>query len=171
MTSKPKPWKAIAVKSGQTQKAGDYACDTSNNLITLEYVYGYRCSDTRNNIMYNPDGKLIYHIAQLGIQLDPRENTQRFITQNQDEILCLDTWQNESITCDVGEQPMLSLWNNVTMKPIINIVSSNLKKGIGIVRFSNDGNYIACSMLDEDNSINHLIKGEKESKIVVIYRS
>ena len=36
----------------------------------LEYVYGYRCEDSRQNVYYNPDGKIVYMTACLGVILD-----------------------------------------------------------------------------------------------------
>ena len=39
---------------------------TPNATLDLDYIYGYRCYDTRNNIRtYN--GKIVYHTAAVGI--------------------------------------------------------------------------------------------------------
>ena len=43
--------------------------------ITLEYVYGYRTKDMRNNLYYLKDGKVLYNAAALGIVLDVESNT------------------------------------------------------------------------------------------------
>jgi microtubule-associated protein-like 6 len=44
--------------------------------LDLEYVYGYRCHDTRNNLFYSHDStKLLYHAAALGIIYDKATNT------------------------------------------------------------------------------------------------
>lgn len=43
--------------------------------LELEYVYGYRCHDTRNNLRYTADGSLVYHAAGTGIVMDPKKNT------------------------------------------------------------------------------------------------
>lgn len=44
----------------------------------LEYVYGYRCEDSRQNVYYNPEGKIVYMTACLGVILDQETNTQTF---------------------------------------------------------------------------------------------
>jgi len=44
----------------------------------LEYCYGYRCQDTRQNVYYNADGNAVYFSAALGIILDKASNTQKF---------------------------------------------------------------------------------------------
>lgn len=43
--------------------------------LELEYCYGYRAKDCRNNLRYLKDGKIIYHAAALGIVLDIKKNT------------------------------------------------------------------------------------------------
>ena len=42
----------------------------------LDYVYGYRCEDSRQNVYFNASGKAVYMTAALGVILDPRSNTQ-----------------------------------------------------------------------------------------------
>jgi len=44
----------------------------------LEYVYGYRCADTRQNAYWNSDKQATYMTAALGVILDPSSNTQKF---------------------------------------------------------------------------------------------
>ena len=45
---------------------------------TLDYVYGYRCEDSRQNVFINKEGNAVYMTAALGVILDPRTNTQRY---------------------------------------------------------------------------------------------
>lgn len=58
--------------------------------ITLEYVYGYRTKDMRNNLYYLKDGKVLYNAAALGIVLDVENNTQTFFTEHIDDITAID---------------------------------------------------------------------------------
>ena len=44
----------------------------------LEYVYGYRCADSRQNVYWNSAGSAVYMTAALGVILDPQSNTQKF---------------------------------------------------------------------------------------------
>lgn len=44
----------------------------------LEYVYGYRCADTRQNLYFNQSGQAVYMTAALGVILDQASNTQKF---------------------------------------------------------------------------------------------
>jgi|LauGreDrversion4_2_1035121.scaffolds.fasta_scaffold136974_1 hypothetical protein len=37
---------------------------------TLDYVYGYRCEDSRQNVFFNANGNAVYMTAALGVILD-----------------------------------------------------------------------------------------------------
>lgn len=166
--SEEKPWKTMAQKSARDYTFKGNESDTTNNLLELEYVYGYRCHDSRNNVFYNSQGKLIYHVAQVAIQLDTGKNKMQFITQNQDDIMCIAVYDDYAVTGDMGEQPTLSIWNNVTMKPIINVAAPFIKKGVYMVEFSHDGKLLVINTMDFENTIiifdfQKLLGGEKES--------
>lgn len=49
-----------------------------DETYAIEHVYGYRCEDSRQNVFYNPDGKVVYPTACLGVILDKDSNTQTF---------------------------------------------------------------------------------------------
>ena len=42
--------------------------------LDLEYIYGYRCHDVRNNLRYTLDGKVVYHAAAVGVVMDQEIN-------------------------------------------------------------------------------------------------
>ena len=50
--------------------------DAPDETYCIEHVYGYRCEDSRQNVFYNPDGKVVYPTACLGVILDKDSNTQ-----------------------------------------------------------------------------------------------
>jgi microtubule-associated protein-like 6 len=41
----------------------------------LNYAYGYRCEDSRQNLFFNKDGNLVYMTAAIGVILDINANT------------------------------------------------------------------------------------------------
>ena len=46
--------------------------------LEIEYVYGYRCHDTRQNIFYTAqDNDIVYMAAAVGVVLDTVGNTQK----------------------------------------------------------------------------------------------
>ncbi len=85
-----KPWIGViknSVPTGYKPSRRDGAAPDAS--IDLEYVYGYRCHDVRNNLRYAADGKLVYHSAGVGIVLDTYKNTQQFYMSHNDDIHCL----------------------------------------------------------------------------------
>jgi microtubule-associated protein-like 6 len=44
----------------------------------LEYVYGYRSADSRQNVFFNSTGQAVYMTAALGVILDFNSNSQKF---------------------------------------------------------------------------------------------
>lgn len=61
----PTSFKKVGAKDGQSP-----AID-----IKLEWVHGYRGSNTRNNLQYMADGSLAYFAAGLGVVYDPNTHT------------------------------------------------------------------------------------------------
>jgi hypothetical protein len=49
-----------------------------NVTYDLEYVYGFRCEDSRMNCFYNTKGHATYMTAALGVILDQGSNKQKF---------------------------------------------------------------------------------------------
>jgi len=54
------------------QHHGD--AEPPESVLDLEYVYGYRSFDTRNNLRYTADGLIVYHTAAVGVLLDKENN-------------------------------------------------------------------------------------------------
>jgi hypothetical protein len=44
-----------------------------DTTLKLDYIHGYRCHDTRNNLKYNSNGHVVYHTAGVGILMDPSQ--------------------------------------------------------------------------------------------------
>jgi hypothetical protein len=42
--------------------------------LQIDYIYGYRGFDTRNNLKYSSRGELLYHCGAIAIALEPRKN-------------------------------------------------------------------------------------------------
>ena len=71
-----KPWKGVvdnSVPDGfRPSKRDGVAPDAT---LDLEYVYGFRSHDCRNNLRYTANGKLAYNTAGVAVVMDTRNNT------------------------------------------------------------------------------------------------
>ena len=71
--------------------------------IALEYVYGYNGRDASNNIHFNSDGKLVYHIAAVGVVMEQHDDgppTQSFFQVIRISFQCFQFYTQLSIVDD-----------------------------------------------------------------------
>ncbi|MDR3736608.1 MAG: hypothetical protein P4L10_13875 [Acidobacteriaceae bacterium] len=125
----------------------------------LEYVYGFRTYDCRQNAFFTANDKVVYNVAALGVVLDVRTNTQSFFgggqvmkgspgMQHTDDIICLSLSPDRrfAATGQVGAQPTLYVWDTETCKVKSNVSYAKLGKntrGISSCSWSVDGKYVA----------------------------
>lgn len=148
-----KPWMGVIKNSVPTgYKPNKRDGEAPDAELALEYVYGYRCHDARNNLRYTADDKLVYHCAGVGVVMDKRLNTQKFFMDHRDDIHCLAIHPNGRIcaTGQIGPKPRLCVWDNQTMECLA-MFTTPLTKGIKTVAFSNDGKYLVASAMDDDH--------------------
>lgn len=99
---------------------------------TLEYVYGYRSEDSRQNVYFNSAGQAVYMTAALGVILDHKSNTQKFFgggkvgqvaknvsddsQSHTDDItsLKISVDRNLAVSGQVGSAPAAFLWDTIT---------------------------------------------------------
>ena len=55
--------------------------------LRLDYVYGYRGHQCRNNLYYTSSGEIVYFVAGVGIVFDPKLKRQKFFLGHNDDIV------------------------------------------------------------------------------------
>ncbi len=70
-----KPWIGAIAEPSNHNPADPSPPDVS---YSLDYVYGYRCEDSRQNVYFNAQGQAVYMTAAIGVILDQSSNTQKF---------------------------------------------------------------------------------------------
>jgi hypothetical protein len=66
-----KPWKGVVENSVPTSyKPSSRDGAAPDATLQLEYIYGYRCHDARNNLRYTSTNQIVYHAAGVGIVLN-----------------------------------------------------------------------------------------------------
>jgi len=150
-----KPWKGVidnSIPSDYKPKKSDGDAPDAN--LKLEYVYGYRCHDVRNNLRYTTDDHFIYHTAALGIKMNPVKNTQKFHFGHKDDIMSFALHPDGEIvaTGEIGPKPLISVWNIETMEMITSF-NGPLKKGISQLAFSPSGKLLAAGAMDDDHCV------------------
>ncbi len=111
-----KPWVGTVAKSvpSNFNKKDKKLATIPDQTLDLEYVYGYRCEDTRNNLRYNLNNQLVYHTAAVGIVMNQTNNSQKHFLEHNDDIISLDVYDNMVVTGQIGHLPTMSVWNSDT---------------------------------------------------------
>jgi len=140
------------------------------------YVYGYRGYDSRQNLFFNEEAKLVYPLASLGIVMDPKTNTQTFFggkplgkdtNQHDDDIICLAISHDRKrvVTGQTGEKPKIFIWDAITNVYTGKYVLTNKKsKAVVACAFSTDGAYVALVDLSNEHTV-YVVDG-KTGKLV-----
>ncbi|EGR30612.1 hypothetical protein IMG5_127930 [Ichthyophthirius multifiliis] len=152
--SQQKPWME------QIKEPSNYYKDALNQYkappiqLQLEYVYGYRSYDCRNNIFYLQSGHILYHAACLAIVLDKENNTQQYFDLHQNYIsaICLHPDKIKVATGEQSQKPSIYVWDSFTMQELCHFKGS-LSKGISCLQFSPSGEKLVAGSISNDNQI------------------
>lgn len=131
--------------------------ESPSQTLEIDYVFGYRSYDCRNNVKFDSKGKIIYHQAAIGIVLDPKTKNQIFITEHHDDISCLDVVENSAVTGEVGSSPSIIMWETDSgLDGALNkkfVVTAELKNSVGNICLSHTRSFMAAVCNDEDHSL------------------
>ncbi|CAF3520544.1 unnamed protein product [Rotaria sp. Silwood1] len=118
--------------------------------LTLEYAFGYRGYDCRDNVFSLKNGEIVYHVAALGIVLNTELNQQRFYNCHTDDILCLTVSTDMKLvaTGQIGRDPPIHVWDPVEMQTS-SILRGQHDRGICAIGFSRNGKFLASVGLDD----------------------
>lgn len=135
---------------------GEESDQPPSQSLALEYAFGFRSYDCRNNLKHNSRGRAVYHTAGLGVVLDAKENRQDFMTAHNDDITCLDVSRDTAVTGEVGSKPTLVVWNTDRQDGglrVEHILSAGLAGSVGNVAISSAQPFVAASCNNEDHTI------------------
>ena len=150
-----KPWLTNVKNSiPSTYKKSKLDGALPNAKLELEFVYGYRCHDTRNNLRYTKDNNFVYHTAGVGIVYNKENNTQLIFNEHFDDITAFAIHPNKKLvaTGEIGTYPLISIWDVETGEAKVRI-RQPLQKGINHLCFSNNGKLLAATAADDEHNI------------------
>ena len=189
---------SLAIKPWEGQYAHPVPAPPSNpskprlQEPELQWVYGYRSQDCRNNAKYNAAGDIIYHTAGVGIVYhhdpdveDPavarkQPKQQKFFKGHDDDILCLDvdlqgryvaTGQTKS-SRNKKKKPCICVWDAASCRMRCELQDAH-QRAVICVAFSSGGDKIASVGADDNHSVAlwHSRSGDwKDGKLVSVAR-
>jgi microtubule-associated protein-like 6 len=137
----------------------------------LEYVYGYRSADSRQNLFFNKEGDAVYMTAALGVVLDIETNTQRYfgggevdctlknqandMNHHTDDITCLSISNDRSmvLTGQNGSSPACFLWDSVSCQKIQRFKIPKGARQITACSISEDNSIVAVADNSDDHNV------------------
>ncbi|RLN56147.1 hypothetical protein BBJ29_007949 [Phytophthora kernoviae] len=159
-----KPWISSSVPPAEAPDESDLELSTvPNDSLELEWVYGYRCHDVRNNLfLTRAKGLLVYPAANIVVILDSKLWLQRHFKQHTDEVTSLTTHFGISgkpstaleiaASGQMGRQPVIHVWRIDSLE-ILTSLRGFHRHGIAELRFNTAGNLLASVGLDDRNSL------------------
>ncbi|KAH0502383.1 Echinoderm microtubule-associated protein-like 5 [Microtus ochrogaster] len=108
--------------------------------LRLEWVYGYRGHQCRNNLYYTAAKEIVYFVAGVGVVYSPREHRQKFYRGHSDDIISLALHPERVLvaTGQVGKEPYICVWDSYTVQTV-SVLKDVHTHGIACLAFDLDG--------------------------------
>uniref|UniRef100_A0ABD2W5D4 Doublecortin domain-containing protein n=1 Tax=Trichogramma kaykai TaxID=54128 RepID=A0ABD2W5D4_9HYME len=119
--------------------------------LALEWVYGYRGTDTRRNLWVLPSGELLYYVAAVAVLYDREENAQRHYVGHTEDITCMEVHPSRELVASgqrAGRhrkaQPHVRIWSTETLLTLYVFGMTEFQMGVSALAFSqlNGGSYV-----------------------------
>ncbi|MGH0182479.1 UNVERIFIED_CONTAM: hypothetical protein FKN15_009768 [Acipenser sinensis] len=113
-----------------------------NYHLRLEWVYGYRGHQCRNNLYYTAAKEIVYFVAGVGVVYNTREHKQKFYLGHNDDIISLALHPEQVLvaTGQVGKEPYICVWDSYTVQTV-SILKDVHTHGIACLAFDVDGQF------------------------------
>nr|XP_040055346.1 echinoderm microtubule-associated protein-like 5 isoform X5 [Gasterosteus aculeatus aculeatus] len=125
-----------------------------NCHLRLEWVYGYRGHQCRNNLYYTAAKEIVYFVAGVGVVYNTREHKQKFYLGHNDDIISLALHPERVLvaTGQVGKEPYICVWDSYTVQTV-SILKDVHSHGIACLAFDLEGQCLVSVGLDSKNTI------------------
>ncbi|XP_051176451.1 echinoderm microtubule-associated protein-like 2 isoform X2 [Leptopilina boulardi] len=144
--------------------------------LKLDWVYGYRGRDCRNNLHLLPTGEIVYFVAGVVVLYNMEVHSQRHYIGHTDDVKCMAIHPNKLVVAtgqvagvDRNAMPHIRIWNSVSLTTLSVIGSGEFDGSICCLSFSKaDGGNFLCAIdetADHNISIWDWQKGDRGVKV------
>lgn len=127
--------------------------------LALEWVYGYRGRDCRNNVVELPTGEVAYFIAAVGVLYHIAEKTQRHYLGHTDDIRCMAVHPNKE-TIATGQvpghgreaKPHIRVWSSISLETLHVLGLGDFDKPLVCLAFSQSDGGASLAAIEDDPS-------------------
>lgn len=146
--------------------------------LKLEWVYGYRGRDCRNNVYQLPTGEIVYFVAAVVVLYNVEDQMQRHYLGHTDDIKCLAVHPNKLLIA-TGQtaghdrrdaRPHIRVWDSVSLNTLHIIGISDIERSVACLAFSKaDGGSLLVAVdeaPDHNMSVWDWSRGERGYKLL-----
>ncbi|XP_048842779.1 echinoderm microtubule-associated protein-like 6 isoform X2 [Brienomyrus brachyistius] len=122
--------------------------------LRLQWIYGYRGHQCRNNLYYTASKEVVYFVAGVGVVYSTRDHSQKFFLGHNDDIISLALHPDrvQVATGQVGKDPFICVWDSHTVQTL-SILKDVHTHGVACLAFDSDGQRLASVGLDAKNTV------------------
>ncbi|KAK7066468.1 Echinoderm microtubule-associated protein-like 5, partial [Halocaridina rubra] len=122
--------------------------------LLIKHVFGYRAHECRDNIHWLKDGRVVYHVAAVGVVLDIATRSQNHYLHHTDDIMCLAVHPEGELvaTGQLGKDATVHVWDALEQK-IMALLKNGHTRGVSSVAFCSDGEKVATLGLDDYHTL------------------
>ncbi|XP_037072676.1 echinoderm microtubule-associated protein-like 2 isoform X2 [Pollicipes pollicipes] len=130
--------------------------------LKLEWAYGYRGKDCRNNLYLLPTGEMVYFVAGVVVLYNLEDQMQRHYTGHTDDVKCLAIHPNR-YTIATGQcagtksdaPPQVRVWDSASLNTLHVLGVDELERGVSCLAFSltDAGAMLACVDEGQDRTL------------------
>ncbi|XP_048850695.1 echinoderm microtubule-associated protein-like 4 isoform X2 [Brienomyrus brachyistius] len=126
--------------------------------LELDWVYGYRGRDCRENLYLLPTGEVVYFIACVVVLYHIHKQTQRHYIKHTDCVRCLAIHPDkvrvasgQMAGVDKDGKPLVHIWSSTTLVTLQHIGLGSFERGVGCVAFSHGDSGTFLCVIDDSN--------------------
>ena len=146
--------------------------------LSIDWVYGYRGTDSKRNLWVLSTGELLYYVAAVAVMYDRDEETQRHYVAHTEDITCMDVHPSREMVVSgqrAGRnrktQAHTRIWSTETLQTLYIFGMGDFEIGVAAVAFSflNGGSYVLTAELGRESilSVWHWQWGHLLGKVAV----
>ncbi|XP_049625744.1 echinoderm microtubule-associated protein-like 1 isoform X1 [Suncus etruscus] len=144
--------------------------------LKLEWVYGYRGRDCRNNLYLLPTGETVYFIASVVVLYNVEEQLQRHYSGHNDDVKCLAV-HPDRITIATGQvagtskdgkhlPPHVRIWDSVTLNTLHVLGTGFFDRAVTCIAFSkSNGGSSLCAVDDSNDHVLSVWDWQREERL------
>uniref|UniRef100_A0A8B9Y7P5 EMAP like 1 n=1 Tax=Bos mutus grunniens TaxID=30521 RepID=A0A8B9Y7P5_BOSMU len=144
--------------------------------LKLEWVYGYRGRDCRNNLYLLPTGETVYFIASVVVLYNVEEQLQRHYAGHNDDVKCLAV-HPDRVTIATGQvagtskdgkqlPPHVRIWDSVTLNTLHVVGIGFFDRAVTCIAFSkSNGGSNLCAVDDSNDHVLSVWDWQKEERL------